>query len=159
MPMPFDVQATVESAAWMLLGAALLGVLARWLHLPYTVTLVVAGLLVEESRAVDLPHLDPRVLLFVFLPPLLFDAAFRLDDRELRSVLRPVLLLAVPGTIATAILAGGLLWLAGAVPLNLALLFGSIVAATDPVAVVPVFRAMKVPRRVSGIAEAESLIN
>jgi CPA1 family monovalent cation:H+ antiporter len=105
------------------------------------------------------PHLEPRVLLFVFLPPLLFDAAFRLDDRELRSVLRPVLVLALPGTVATAILAGLLLWVAGAVPLGLALLFGSIVAATDPVAVVPVFRALNAPARLSVIAEAESLIN
>jgi CPA1 family monovalent cation:H+ antiporter len=95
----------------------------------------------------------------VFLPPLLFDAAFRLDDRELRAVMRPVLFLALPGTIATAIIAGLLLWVSGAAPLGLALLFGSIVAATDPVAVVPVFRALNAPARLSVIAEAESLIN
>ena len=157
--MPLDVEATVQALAWMLLGASLIGMLARWIRLPYTVALVLAGVLVEESHVIDVPHLEPRVLLFVFLPPLLFDAAFRLDDRELRSVMRPVLFLAVPGTIATAIVAGLLLWVSGAVPFGLALLFGSIVAATDPVAVVPVFRALNAPPRLSVIAEAESLIN
>jgi CPA1 family monovalent cation:H+ antiporter len=157
--LPLDVEATVQALAWMLLGASLVGMLARWIRLPYTVALVLAGVLVEETHAVAVPHLEPRVLLFVFLPPLLFDAAFRLDDRELRAVMRPVLFLALPGTIGTAIVAGLLLWVSGVVPLGLALLFGSIVAATDPVAVVPVFRALNAPGRLSVIAEAESLIN
>jgi CPA1 family monovalent cation:H+ antiporter len=73
--------------------------------------------------------------------------------------MRPVLILALPGTIATAFVAGLLLWVSGAVPFGVALLFGSIVAATDPVAVVPVFRALNAPGRLSVIAEAESLIN
>jgi monovalent cation:H+ antiporter, CPA1 family len=154
-----DIEATVQALAWMLLGASLIGMLARWIRLPYTVALVLAGVLVEESHVVALPHLEPRVLLFVFLPPLLFDAAFRLDDRELRSVIRAVLVLALPGTVATAFIAGLLLWVSGAAPFGAALLFGSIVAATDPVAVVPVFRALNAPGRLSVIAEAESLIN
>ena len=108
--MPLDVEATVQALAWMLLGASLVGMLARWIRLPYTVALVLAGVLVEETHVVAVPHLEPRVLLFVFLPPLLFDAAFRLNDRELRSVLRPVLVLALPGTVATALIAGLLLW-------------------------------------------------
>ncbi|HYY88044.1 MAG TPA: sodium:proton antiporter [Chloroflexota bacterium] len=157
--MPFDIQSTVEAIAWMLLGASIIGMLARWIRLPYMVALVLTGVLIEESQFVALPHLEPRVLLFVFLPPLLFDAAFRLDDRELRAVLRPVLILALPGTVATALIAGLLLWGAGQAPLVLALLFGTIVAATDPVAVVPVFRALNAPARLSVIAEAESLIN
>ena len=157
--MPLDVEATVQALAWMVLGASLIGMLARWIRLPYTVALVLAGLLVEESHLLAVPRLEPRVLLFVLLPPLLFDAAFRLDDRELRAVFRPVFVLALPGTIVTAFVAGLVLFLAGAVPFGLALLFGSIVAATDPVAVVPVFRALNAPARLSVIAEAESLIN
>src|ERR671925_85658 len=108
--MPIDVQGTVEILAWMLFGAALLGMLAWRVHVPYAVALVLGGVLVEETHLLDLPQLEPRVLLFVFLPPLLFDAAFRLDDRELRAVARPVLVLALPGTIATAVIAGLLLW-------------------------------------------------
>ncbi|HYY89732.1 MAG TPA: Na+/H+ antiporter, partial [Chloroflexota bacterium] len=74
MPTPLDIEATVIELAWMLLGAAVLGMLAWRIRVPYAVVLVVGGLLVEESRLVALPQLEPRVLLFVFLPPLLFDA-------------------------------------------------------------------------------------
>jgi CPA1 family monovalent cation:H+ antiporter len=154
-----DVEATVHAFAWMLLGAAILAMLAWRIRLPYAVALVVCGVLVEETHLVDLPRLDPRVLLFVFLPPLLFDAAFRLDATELRSVARTVLLLAVPGTLATAVIVGAVVVLVLHLPLTVALLFGSIVSATDPVAVVAVFRGLNTPARLTVIAEGESLIN
>src|SRR5919198_110735 len=150
--MPIDVEGTVEVLAWMLFGAALLGMLAWRIRLPYAVALVLGGVLVEETHLLNLPQLEPRVLLFVFLPPLLFDAAFRIDEHELRVAARSVLFLAVPGTIATAAIVGAVLVLT----LHL---FGSIVAATDPGAVVGVFRHMDTPTRLSVIAEAESLIN
>src|SRR6266566_3730941 len=157
--MPLDVEATVNALAWMLLGAALLGILAWRIRLPYAVALVLGGVLVEETHLLVLPQLEPRVLLFVFLPPLLFDAAFRLDDKALRSVARPVLLLAVPGTIATAaIVALVVIWILH-VPVAVAVLFASIVAATDPIAVVAVFRSLHAPTRLAVIAEGESLIN
>jgi monovalent cation:H+ antiporter, CPA1 family len=157
--MPLDVEATINALVWMLLGATLLAAVALRLGLPYAVTLVLGGLVVEESHLVALPHLEPGILLFVFLPPLLFDAAFRLDDKELRSVARPVLLLAVPGTIVTAGIVAVLLVLGLQMPVAPALLFGSIVSATDPVAVVSVFRGLNAPPRLSVIAEGESLIN
>ena len=137
--MPVDVRASVDVFAWMLLGAAVLGILAWRVNVPYAVVLVVGGILVEESHLVAVPQLDPGVLLFVFLPPLLFDAAFRLDAVQLRSLAQPVLWLAVPGTIATAAFVGAVVVLVLQLPIAVALLFGSIVAATDPVAVVAVF--------------------
>jgi CPA1 family monovalent cation:H+ antiporter len=157
--MPFDVQGTVQAFAWMLLGAAVLAVLALRLRLPYAVALVLGGLLVEETHLAEVPHLDPPVLLFVFLPPLLFDAAFRLDVKELRGVARPVLLLAVPGTLITAAVVALVLVLTLRLSVPVAFLFGSIVAATDPVAVVAVFRGLNAPTRLAVIAEGESLIN
>src|ERR1044071_8398532 len=157
--MAIDVEGTVEVLAWMLFGAALLGMLAWRLRVPYAVMLVLGGVLVEETHLLGLPQLDPRVVLFVFLPPLLFDAAFRLDERELRAVARPVLLLAVPGTIATALVVAVVLMAALPLPPGIALLFGSIVSATDPIAVVAVFRNLKAPVRLSVLAEGESLIN
>ncbi len=154
-----DVEATIHAFAWMLLGAAVVGMLAWRIRLPYPVALVVCGVVAEETHLVSLPQLDPHVLLFVFLPPLLFDAAFRLDATELRSAARSVLLLAVPGTVATAAIVGGVLALVLHVPLTTAFLFGSIVAATDPVAVVAVFRGLNTPARLAVIVEGESLIN
>lgn len=153
------VEGVTRQFAWLLLGAALVGMLARWIRVPYAVTLVIGGLLLEESHVAQVPNLDPNVLLFVFLPPLLFDAAFRLDARALRVLLRPVLVLAVPGVLITALVVGGVLAVVLDVPLAAALLFGSIVAATDPVAVIGVFQGLKVSKRLAVIAEAESLIN
>jgi CPA1 family monovalent cation:H+ antiporter len=154
-----SIEGVVEQYAWLLLAATVVGMLARWLSVPYAVALVVGGLLITESHVAAVPELDPNVLLFVFLPPLLFDAAFRLEARELRPLIQPVLLLAVPGVLLTAIFVGLVLWLVLDLPLAVALLFGSIVAATDPVAVIGIFHHLKVDRRLSVIAEAESLVN
>jgi CPA1 family monovalent cation:H+ antiporter len=143
----------------MLLGATVIGMVARRLHVPYAVALVIAGLLIEETHLVSTPHLDPGLLLFAFLPPLLFDAAFRLDMRELRLVLRPVVWLAVPGVVITTMTVGLAVWSLLGVPLATGLLFGSVVAATDPVAVVAVLGSLRAPHRVTVVPEAESLIN
>src|SRR5579864_6561582 len=103
---PVDVETGVNVLAAMLLVAALLSMLAWRINLPYAVALVLGGIVFEQVHLVDLPQLEPRILLFVFLPPLLFDAAFRLDDVQLRRSARPVLWLAIPGTVATAVIVG-----------------------------------------------------
>jgi CPA1 family monovalent cation:H+ antiporter len=157
--MPVDIEAAVNLIAVMLTGAALLSIIAWRFNLPYAVVLVVGGLAVEESHVVALPLLEPRVLLFVCLPPLLFDAAFRIDDVELRRLVRPLVWLAVPGTIATAAIVGLMLHVLLGLSLGEALLFGSIVSATDPVAVVSIFHHLDAPRRLAVLMEGESLIN
>jgi CPA1 family monovalent cation:H+ antiporter len=156
---PPDIEGSVALFTLMLLGAGILSIIAWRINLPYAVVLVIGGLLVAQVPVLDLPQLEPRVLLFVFLPPLLFDAAFRLDDVQLRRLARPVLWLAVPGTIATAAIVGLILYAVLHIPLVEALLFGSIVAATDPVAVVGVFRNLDAPSRLAVLVEGESLIN
>jgi CPA1 family monovalent cation:H+ antiporter len=153
------VISTVERYAWLLIAATLVGMVIRRFNIPYAVALVVGGLLLEASHLGAVPHLEPEVLLFVFLPPLLFDAAFRLEASEARSLLRPVLILAVPGVFVTAILVGTVLWLVLDLSFPTALLFGSFVAATDPVAVISVFKQLKVAKHLSLTAELESLIN
>jgi CPA1 family monovalent cation:H+ antiporter len=145
--------------ALLLLGAALVGMLARRVGVPYAVALVIGGLLVEESHLITVPTLDPGLVLFGFLPPLLFDAAFRLDTREARVLLRPILLLALPGTFITALVVGGIVVVVLHLPLAVGLLFGSLVAATDPVAIIGVFKSLHAPPRLAAIAEGESLIN
>jgi CPA1 family monovalent cation:H+ antiporter len=156
---PGAVEHVVEQYAWLLLGAALVGMLAWRLNIPHAVALFLGGLLVAQSGLVSVPDLNPRLLLFVFLPPLLFDAAFRLDARQLRIVSRPVLLLAIPGVLISTLIVGVVLATFLHLPLTIALLFGSIVAATDPVAVISVFKHLRVPDRLAVIVEAESLIN
>jgi len=143
----------------LLLGAALIGMLARRISVPYITALVVVGLLIDESHLVKVPQLDPAVVLLIALPPLLFDAAFRLDTGEVRRVAAPVLLLAVPGVLVSTLVVGAAVWLILDLPFKVGLLFGSLVAATDPVAVVGIFKHLHVPKRLLVIAEAESLVN
>jgi len=145
--------------AVLLLGAAGLGMLALRLGVPYAVALVLGGLLIEGAHITGMPRLDPGVLLFGLLPPLLFDAAFRLDLGEARPAWRPIAFLALPGTLVTALVVGALVAVLLGLPLPIGLLFGSVVAATDPVAVVGVFRSLRAPARLATIAESESLIN
>jgi len=153
------IEGIVQDYAWLLLGAALVTMIAWRLHIPSAVALVLGGIAVAATDLVSVPDLPPSLLLFVFLPPLLFDAAFRLDARELRALFRPVLLLAVPGVLVTAVVVGAVLWAILDLPFAAAVLFGSIVAATDPVAVISIFSHLRVPGRLAVIAEAESLIN
>src|SRR5579884_181427 len=152
------VETIARDLAWLLLGASLLGILAGRLRVPYAAVLVLAGLAAAES-GLTLPQLEPSLVLLIFLPPLLFDAAFRLDSRELAGLARPVALLAVPGTLFTAVVVGVLLAAALGLALPVALLFGGIVAPTDPVAVVAIFRRLRVPKRLLVVLEAESLFN
>jgi CPA1 family monovalent cation:H+ antiporter len=156
---PNPIEELVGLFPWLLLGATVLGSLAFRFRVPYATVLVLGGVVVASLAGVPVPHLNPELLLFAFLPPLLFEAAFRLDDRELRLLARPLLVLAVPGTLLTALVVGGVMTMVLQVPLVIGLLFGSIVAATDPVAVVPVFRHLGAPRHLSVIAEGESLVN
>jgi CPA1 family monovalent cation:H+ antiporter len=153
------VERIARDLAWLLIGASLLGMLADRLRVPYATTLVLGGLLVAESGLVAVPHLEPSLVLLIFLPPLLFDAAFRLDSRELGGLVRPLVLLALPGTVLTAFVVGGILTVVLGAPLSVTLLFGGVVAATDPVAVTAVFRRLHVPNRLAVVIEAESLLN
>lgn len=98
------------------------------------------------------------VTLYVFLPPLLFEAAWNLDYRAVRRQWRAIGTLAFPGVVLTAaIVAGALLLLH--VPLDAALLTGAILSATDPIAVVAVFRHLRVPKTLATLVECESLFN
>ena len=156
------VEPLVRQVAWLLLGAAAVGLVTRWLRIPYAVALVLVGIaagVITRQQGGTVPRLEPNVVLFAFLPPLLFDAAFRLDEREVRAVFPSILLLAVPGVLVTAGLVGLLVWVSLGLPLIVGLLFGSIVAATDPVAVTAVFRRLDVHHRLGTIVEAESLVN
>jgi CPA1 family monovalent cation:H+ antiporter len=139
-----------------LLGAAVLvAILAERVRVPAAVALVAIGAAVPVKP----PFAFGDTLLFVFLPPLIFEAAWNLDLDSLRRTAWRIALLAVPGTLATAGIVAGALMLVHAMPLGAALLFGSIVAATDPVAVVAAFRRVTVPADLRTLVEGESLSN
>ncbi|HTJ28591.1 MAG TPA: cation:proton antiporter [Candidatus Limnocylindria bacterium] len=139
-----------------LLGAAvLIGILAERVRVPAAVALVGIGTFIE----VPPPFAFGDALFVVFLPPLIFEAAWNLDLPSLRRMAWQILMLAIPGTVATAFFIGGALALTHVLPFAAALLLGAIVAATDPVAVVAAFRHVPVPAAIRTLVEAESLSN
>ncbi|MEQ8492929.1 MAG: cation:proton antiporter [Gammaproteobacteria bacterium] len=150
----------------LLLAAATLA-LARRLHAPFSLLLVLIGLGLGRltpslppglGRVLDL-HIGPGLILFVFLPSLIFESASKLDWRELRDDLTPVLTLAVPGVLLSTCVIGALLALLAGVPMGAALVLGAILSATDPVAVIALFRQLGAPRRLTVLVEGESLLN
>lgn len=154
----------------LLIVASAVAMVARRLRLPYTVALVMAGLalgVVDERSdfvALDAVRLTPELLFDLFLPALLFEAAFHLSWPKFKKNLRAVLLLAVPGVAAAIAIAGGLAFylepLAQApLPLMVAFLFVAMCAATDPVSVVALFKELGVPKRLAVLMEGESLLN
>ena len=142
----------------LLLVVSLVAMAVRRLRIPYTVALVVAGLLIAFQSPLKI-ELTPELILVLFVPPLVFEAAFRLNFDELRRNLPGILLLAVPGVILSTVIIGGVLVLGVHMSLPLALVFGSLIAATDPVAVVALFRLLRVPKRLTLLIEGESLFN
>ena len=153
------------TVALMLIAAGLLAVVKK-LKLPFTVMLVVVGMgLTTLSKMY--PHLipgadfeiSPGLVLFVFLPALIFESAFNLDARHLWHNLWPVLTLAVPGLLLSTFAIGGIVWALTGIPFSACVLLGSILSATDPVSVVSLFKKLGAPERLTILVEGESLFN
>ncbi len=165
--MPHEpVLALVVGIVALLLIAAAAAIGVRRVHVPYVVGLVVVGialgLLVERVEGLEPLRsltLTPEVIVFIFLPTLIFEAAFNLDSRLLSRNLAPVLMLAAPGLLISTLVAGGLV--AALTPLSIgpALLFGALISATDPVAVIALFKEIGAPKRLGILVEGESLFN
>lgn len=139
---------------------------ARWLKVPYTAALVLAGLVIGAGNWVAAPHLSKDLLFAVFLPGLLFEAAFHIDSKKFWENKLAITGLAVPGVVAaisvtafilTPVVQG--LGLEHEFRLIDGFVFGGIVAATDPIAVVALFKSLGAPKRLAVLIEGESLLN
>jgi Na+:H+ antiporter len=149
----------LEEILFMLSIAMLVAMAARRLRLPYTIGLVIVGALLAFSRTHFGPTLTSELILDLILPPLLFEAALALKWPNLRAELPPILTLSIFGTVvAMAIVAVGLVWLQHW-PLASALVFGALISATDPVAIIAMFKDNNFHGRLSLLVEAESLFN
>ena len=143
-----------------LLGVALLIALAaRKLRFPYTLALAIVGLALGLTHLAPSIELRPEVVLFIFLPMLLFEGAWNIEMSALLDNWVIVLLLAVPGLlIAVGIAALALSLGAGFSPLE-ALLLSAIISPTDPIAVLALLRQLGLSSRLRTIIEGESLFN
>lgn len=138
--------------------AAVVAIIVRRLAIPYTVTLVVLGLVTADLSPAQLA-VTPELVLLVLLPGLVFEASLGLDLEELRRSIGGVALLAVPGVLVTAAIVAVVLRAATGLDLALGLVVGSMVAATDPVAVISTFRHLGSQRQLQTVVEGESLLN
>lgn len=156
---PGSLFATEATLLALFIIIILVGIAARYFRLPYTTVLVIAGLGLEALGVLPGIELTPELVLLLFLPPLAFEAAFHLDFERLRQDLTPVAVLALLGVVISMAVAGAVLVMALKIPWEIALLFGTLIAATDPVSVVAVFRELGVAKRLSTLMESESLFN
>jgi CPA1 family monovalent cation:H+ antiporter len=155
---------------WLvLLGIAVaIAYLADKIKQPYPTLLVVAGLLLgifpinalnEFKTYVASDHVFQTAVILIFLSALIGDAALKLPFGEIKENKRPILLLALLGTFLTFILIAGLSYFLLGLDLQKALVFGALMAATDPVSVLTIFKSMGLNKKLSILVEGESLAN
>lgn len=128
-------------------------------YLPESVALTIVGLAVGHAFSPVRAYVSSDLVLFVLVPGLVFDAAFDIEWRAVRSLLPALVGLAVPGVVVSALVVGGALAASGALPFALAFTVGAITAATDPVAVVAILARLDMPHRLRTLIEGESLLN
>lgn len=150
----------------LVLVALFAGILFRRLRFPYTLGLVIVGMglfkLGDLFPALDFRqrvHLTPNFILYILLPTLIFDAALNLDVRALMRYVVPVFALAAPGVLVSTAVVGLLIAKFTPLGLNAAMLFGALISATDPVAVIGLFNELGAPKRLSMVVDGESLFN
>ncbi len=143
----------------LMIVAIAVALIAHRLRLPYTVGLVVAGIGLALSPIHLGLVLTQNIIFEIILPPLLFEAAIHIQWKDLRQDALPILTLAVVGTmIASAFVTLAFHYVLGW-PLQPALMFGVLIAATDPVAVIAMFKDNGVQGRLRLLVESESLLN
>src|SRR5436853_7659869 len=153
------MELSIERIEILLLIAALVAMLARRLNIPYSIGLLFAG--VGLALLPFAPHIElTRELLFTaFLPPLVFEAAIQIRWLDLRKELLVIIIFATAGVILSALVtAAGMHYLASWSWVG-AIVFGILIAATDPVSVIAMLKHARVRGRLRLLVEAESLFN
>lgn len=150
---------SVNNVIWLLLIAALVAVVAQRLRLPYTVGLVITGLVLAVVHLTYGVTLTRSLVFNVLLPPLLFEAALNIRWGELRREAWSVGLLSTVGVVISAFVVAVAMTLIASWPWQSAMVFGVLISATDPVSVIATFRQAGITGRLRLIVEAESLLN
>lgn len=150
---------SIERIEVLLLIAAVVSMIVRRLRLPYTVGLVFAGFCLALTPLTPEVTLTKELIFTAFLPPLIFEAAFQIPWKELKKDLPVTLTLATLGVVLSAgIVAAGIHYLLGW-PWAIAIVFGVLISATDPVSVIATFKSAGIHGRLGLLVEAESLFN
>lgn len=144
---------------FLLLIAASIAIAVRYIKLPYTIALVIVGLILGYQGSILEIELSKDLIFYVFLPPLLFEGAININFDNLKQNFRSIALLSVIGLILSTLIVGFLVNKIIGMPLLYALLFGAMIMPTDPISVLALFKKMGVSKDLSIIVEGESLFN
>lgn len=154
-----SVHLAVSTLMALLLIASAVAMATKWVRVPYTLALVIVGLLISPLHFLPDIHISPELILLIFLPALLFEAALNLRLDQLRINAIPILTLAVFGVCVSTAVVGLIVHTIVGVPWPSAFLFGTMISATDPVSVLALFKSYGLPKRLSSLIESESLFN
>lgn len=149
----------VGQVVLLLTLAFAVALLANRLRFPYTLALVVAGLVLGIFHVHLHLAFGPDTVLFIFLPALLFEGAWNIDTSTLRANWMAIALLAGPGLVISLAITAAVVHWGAILPWLVALLLAAIISPTDPVAVIGLLRQLRMPERLRVIIEGESLFN
>ena len=149
----------VEIFVGLLIAVAVIALLARKLHIPYPILFLIGGLLIGLIPELPKVRLSPDLVFLVFLPPLLFPAAFFTSWRDFRANLRPISLLAIGLVLFTTVVVAFLAYYFFNLPLAAGFVLGAIISPPDAIAATAIAERLSVPRRIVTILEGESLVN
>jgi len=150
----------------LLLLGSFCAIIFKRINFPYTIGLVLMGLFISiiSSRvygmeSIQSMRLTPGLILYIFLPALIFQASININVRLLWKNLSSVTILALPGLVIATLIVAVILGASGMLPWSAALLFGALISATDPVAVITLFENIGAPERLKTLVDGESLFN
>jgi CPA1 family monovalent cation:H+ antiporter len=149
----------IEIFVALLIVTAVVAMTVKWVKLPYSIALVIAGLIIGVCHLLPEVELTPDLILLIFLPAVLFEASWNIQLAELKETWVPITVLATVGVVInTVVVAFGMHYLAH-VEIGPAFLFGAMIAATDPISVLALFRKLGMNSRLTMLLEGESLFN
>jgi len=140
--------------------ASMVAILAKLIRWPYTIALVIAGMIVV-ALGLEAPFvLDKNLIFHILLPPLLFEGALHMRLSHLKKNVKVIALLIIPGLMLSVLLVAVVLNVFfPAIPLIITLLFAAIIIPTDPASILAFYKDMKVPKMLKSIIEGESVFD
>jgi monovalent cation/hydrogen antiporter len=151
--------AGAEIFVFLLVAVALLAGGGLRFNVPYPIVLVVGGLLLGLVPGLPVPDLDPDIVFFAFLPPLLYAAAFQASAYELKANVVAISRLAIGLVLVTVVAVAAVAHAVAGIPWAAAFVLGAVLGPTDPVSAAAVVRRLGAPARIETILEGEALVN
>lgn len=145
--------------------ATIVHAICRYLKISFSVGLLFGGILLAlfveyfHISVFEYFQFSPEVVFYIFLPTLIFESAYNLNFRQLKGIIGDVVLMATFGLFLSMFIVAGLMHYFTGLNWGTAFLFGALISATDPVAVLAIFKELRAPKKLSTMMDGESLLN